>query len=67
MENIVNNSSVLKSELRTKYRKAHGPDWWRDPEIKLKYSAELNAAQKLIRLKDGALCVDFAAAWRNDT
>ncbi len=41
--------SVLKSELRTKYRKAHGSDWWQDPDIKTKYKVELNAGQKKIR------------------
>ena len=41
--------SVLKSELRTKYRKAHGSDWWKDPDVKTKYKAELKTGQKKIR------------------
>jgi hypothetical protein len=41
--------SVLKSELRTKYRKAHGTDWWQDPDVKTKYKAELKVGQKKIR------------------
>tara|TARA_Y100000034_G_scaffold74871_1_gene89934 strand:+ start:456 stop:662 length:207 start_codon:yes stop_codon:yes gene_type:complete len=48
-EKLMKHPSVLKSELRTKYRKAHGTDWWQDPDVKTKYKAELKVGQKKIR------------------
>ena len=41
--------AILKSELRNKYRKTYGTDWWKDPAVKTKYKTELKVGQKKIR------------------
>tara|TARA_Y100000034_G_scaffold134754_1_gene204104 strand:- start:1258 stop:1428 length:171 start_codon:yes stop_codon:yes gene_type:complete len=41
--------SVVKTELRTKYRKAHGRDWWQDPSVKGEYKVELKKELKKVR------------------
>lgn len=47
--------NTTRKELRAKYRAAHGPDWWKDADLKMAFNTALTPAKDAsVRAKKAA-------------